>query len=210
MQTVAEHNGMVLASDMRTFVKVPADATYIVYAQGLKQLHLRTNGYEYVEKGAPFLYLEEWDEMETFDPLLFEQLEANGVLNSAKLVTFFAFANWLGLHATFNHLAIQHGKKWEFVFPLHTFFHNNSTTENFYKPPFMRFLKGKLKTEKVTALISDFFALMDEKFESKLFNALVLFQSETGVKVDKGGLLAQLFDAKRNAALRTFLMNELS
>lgn len=210
MDILARNNRNVIVSDdLRVFTEVEADVSLVIYNLLLKQLHLATNDVVFSSDDKGKLLIEEIEYLEEFDALLMDQFDLSTVLVPNKLFSFYLLREWLGLSYTHDTMSLKHGKKYQVVFPCKSFSLLTELKNDFVLNELGRLLVKRIKRKDLLNTQANFFALINEKLEEKLFNAMVHFQSSTGVKVNKNAFLKPLFNEDRKKAFGQFIEKQI-
>lgn len=206
---ISQNKTAILTDDFRIFTEITADVSLVIYNQLVKQLHLPTNELVFSVADKQKMWAEEVENAEEFDQLLLDRFELSAVVAPTKLFTFCLLRKWLGLGVDLNAIQVIHGKKQQIVYPACKFELNQVRNLIVELNAFDTVVMKQLKVKDLKQTQADFFALLNEKLEAKLFNTMVHFQSETKLKVNKNDFLALLFNADRNKALQNFIAKEI-
>lgn len=210
MQFIADnHEGVFLSSDLKEYRRIDADLTYVVYFELLEQLKLPCQSLAYNKHDSNALFLTSLPEVEELDSYSFMEIEFNSTISPLGLFTYYILEQLLGNKTRYADIGLLRLRKNQLVFSLKPFDIKQFNQPNFERNWLADYVLRNCAKKDLQHTIDTFFILLNEKFKSKLLNAITYFQSKTGIQVNKNDFVATLFAPERLTALETFVNEKL-
>lgn len=203
-------SGVVLDDQLNTYTVQEMTPGFIVYDQFLHQLHLPAEKWEYAHKHQGTALIRKYDELEEVDAVLFKGLDYSNLVFPLQLYTYYLLQELLGNMLNYSGLGILRERKERFIFSHTPFDLHKMIVHKFQVNDISRFIIRRAKKKDLMRTQESFFVRLDEKFKTKLLNSLILFQSETGIQVEKSVLVDRVLNPKRIAALNLFSIKQIT
>ena len=203
-------NNIVLDDRVVEHERIAANANFIIYNQLLKQLHLPAEkwAYDKEQKGAILVELER--EVEELDAVLFKGLDFSKLASPLRLYQYNLLQLLLGEGLNYSGIGLIRERKTRFLFLKTSFQIENMQTHRFEDNELSRFIIRRAKKRDVLNAHESFFVLLNQKFNEKLLNALMLYQSETGKSISKASLVDSILNPDRLELLRQFSETQMN
>ncbi len=207
----ADNNkNIVLDNHLSEYVKMTADPNFIIYNQLLKQLHLPAEKWEYdkEEQGKVLIALEE--EVEELDAIIFKDLDYSKLASPSRLYQYNLLQLLLGRGLNYRGVGMIRERKIRFLFLTTEFDLEEMENSKFEENDLSRFIIRRAKKRELLTAHESFFVLLNEKFRTKLLNALILYQSETGNAISKTEYLDKILNMDRLNELKQFSAKQIN
>ncbi len=207
----ADNNkNIVLDNHLSEYVKMTADPNFIIYNQLLKQLHLPAEKWEYdkEEQGKVLIALEE--EVEELDAIIFKDLDYSKLASPSRLYQYNLLQLLLGRGLNYRGVGMIRERKTRFLFLTTEFDLEEMENSKFEENDLSRFIIRRAKKRELLTAHESFFVLLNEKFRTKLLNALILYQSETGNAISKTEYLDKILNMDRLNELKQFSAKQIN
>ena len=177
---------------------------YVVYDLFLHQLHLPTDVWKYGPNQNGNGFVKQTNEMELMDKIRFGDLDYTKLVSPVRLYTYYLIQQYFGIKSFFSGIGLIYERKTRFVFLNRGIVLEEMEGMKFSQNDLSYWMLKKARFKDLKAAHESFFVLLDDKFKAKILNALILFQSETGIEVEKGQLIDTVLNPQRLKALKEF------
>ena len=200
---------VVLDEQLNEHERINVTPEFIIYNQFLNQLHLPFEKWAYEKEVRGVVLVEKHAEMEELDTFIFKELDYTRLVSPLHLYSYYLLQLFLGNALNFNGIGVLRERKSHFVFLDTAFEISNMIEPNFKLNNLGRFLLKRGRKEELLITHETFFVLLDQKFKSKILNALTLYQSETGVNIDKLNMIDAVLNQRRLEKLKAFSLKQI-
>ncbi len=198
-------SSLFLDNQFNCHALIPAEPSYLIYAQFLSQLHLPSLKWQFEKGGTGQLEEEDVDGLVILDSVLINSLEAAKTVQPIQLFTYFLLQNYLGRSNYFNGVGMRYSLKNHFLFLPNSFDTKMVENAEFFLDDLAKFCLKNFKKNELKQAAEVFFVLMDQKLEPKIQLVLTQFVSETGITIDKNQFVNDAVNYQRLDRLEDFV-----
>ena len=195
---------IVLDDGLNEYERFQASESFVIYAQFLSQLHFPHEKWQYEANRSGHILVERPPELLMLDTVLFKELDYTKLVKPLQLYTYYLLQAFLGNNLVFNGLGLLPERKTRIIYLQMELDLEEMNKKTFKTNDLSRFMLKKASKEDLLHTHETFFVLLDEKFKSKLWNALTLFHAETGKPVEKSRWVDHVLSNDRLAQLKAF------